>query len=198
MMRPDVDRVVAIHLAAFPGFFLTFLGRRFLQIFYSQVIALDEIALVAVASGRCIGFAVGSVSPGTFFQTLLRRRLLDFARSAVPAVLRRPTTALRVARALLKPSQARRDRGTATLLSLGVDPALQHEGTGRRLVLTFIDEARRRGAVRVDLTTDRDGNDRVNAFYRSLGFAVVREILTPEGRVMNEYERTLTAVPRAG
>lgn len=193
MTRADLERVVAIHLAAFPGFFLTFLGARFLRLFYEQVIALDEIRLVAVAGGRCVAFAVGSAAPGAFFRTLLRRRALAFARCALPAVLRRPTAAVRIARALLKPKQARRAAGTATLLSLSVDPPVQRAGIGRRLVHAFVDEARRRGATRVDLTTDRDDNEPTNGFYLSLGFTVARELVTPEGRILNEYELDLFA-----
>jgi hypothetical protein len=32
----------------------------------------------------------------------------------------------------------------------------------------------------------------VNRFYESLGFRVVREVVTPEHRVMNEYEIDLS------
>jgi len=39
----------------------------------------------------------------------------------------------------------------------------------------------------VDLTTDRDNNDKINRFYLSLGFACERTFVTPEGRTMNEY-----------
>lgn len=195
MTGEDVDRVVAIHQAAFPGFFLTFLGPRFLRLFYEEVVALGEIGCVAVLDGRCVGCAVGSASPGAFFRALLQRRLLAFAWSAIPAVLRRPAALLRVARALLKPAQARRAAGTATLLSLSVDPGVQRCGIGRRLVFAFVDEARRRGAALVDLSTDKHDNEPVNAFYRSLKFDVAREIVTPEGRVLNEYALVLDDQP---
>ena len=51
----------------------------------------------------------------------------------------------------------------------------------------FLEEARSRGCRRVFLTTDRDRNEAVNAFYQKLGFRVEREFQTPEGRAMNEY-----------
>jgi len=54
-------------------------------------------------------------------------------------------------------------------------------------VLRFLEEAKRRGCVRVSLTTDRENNDRVNRFYQTLGFAIGRQYETPEGRKMNEY-----------
>jgi len=45
----------------------------------------------------------------------------------------------------------------------------------------------RRDMRRVNLTTDKDNNDALNAFYRRLGFQLVRSFATPEGRWMNEY-----------
>ncbi len=191
MASADVSRAVEVHLAAFPDFFLSFLGPRFLALFYGEAIALGEIALVADLDGSLAGLVMGSVQPGRFFKALLRRRLVAFALAAAPRVLRRPSSALRVARALLKPSQAARGDGTATLMSLAVRPDAQGSGGGRALVLAFRDEAARRGARKVDLTTDKVGNARANAFYRSLGFVVAREIVTREGRVLNEYELDL-------
>jgi len=193
MKSEDLARVVKVHVTAFPGFFLSFLGPRFLSLFYGEAILLGEIALVADLRGEVVGLVMGSTRPGRFFRDLLRRRLLAFALASAPAVLRRPSVALRVARALLKPGAAAKVEGTSTLMSIAVDPSVQGVGAGKALVLGFIDEAARRGAVRVDLTTDKEGNDRTNSFYRSLGFSVAREIVTPERRVLNEYELDLPA-----
>jgi ribosomal protein S18 acetylase RimI-like enzyme len=159
-----------------------------LRLFYAEAVALGEICLVATSDGLVAGFVAGSAQPGGFFKKLIRRRALAFGLAALPAVLRRPSTAARVARALVKPKQAAKAAGIATLMSIGVDPATQGTGAGKALMLAFLDEARRRGATTVDLTTDKLENDRTNAFYLSLGFAVAREITTPEGRVLNEYE----------
>lgn len=191
MTMADVERVVGIHVVAFPGFFLSFLGPRFLRVFYAESVVLGEVAQVAEVDSRVVGFVMGSTDPGRFFKMLLRRRLLRFAWAAVPAVARRPAVAFRVARAVLKPREAAKQAGTATLMSIAVDPAAQGTGAGKALVLGFIDEAARRGAVKVDLTTDKVGNDGTNAFYRSLGFSVAREIVTPEKRILNEYELDL-------
>lgn len=184
----DVPKITEIHLAAFPGFFLSFLGARFLRLFYSEAVLLGEICLVATSGGAVVGFTMGSAQPGGFYGKLIKRRLFAFGLAALPAVLRKPSTALRVARALLKPKQAAKAAGIATLMSIGVDPAVQGTGAGKALVLAFFDEARRRGASVVDLTTDKVENERTNAFYRALGLVVAREIVTPEGRILNEYE----------
>ncbi len=193
MSAGDVSRAVELHLAAFEGFFLSFLGPRFLRVFYSSAVALGEIALVSEADGRVVGFVMGSTSPGRFFKQLLRTRLIAFALSAAPAVLRRPRIAARVARALVKPKDASKPPGVATLMSLGVDPTAQGLGAGKALVAAFLEDARSRGSTAVDLTTDKVDNERTNAFYRALGFRVAREIVTPERRTLNEYEIDLPA-----
>lgn len=191
MQLDDVAAVVGVHLRAFPGFFLSFLGPRFLAVLYRSAIEAGEIAIVA-DRGRITGLAMGTADPAAFFRKLLRKHAAAFAISALPAVLRRPSTALRVARALQKPHAVTR-RGAATLLSVAVDPAFQTGGQGRILVEAFIDECKRRGASRVDLTTDKHGNDRVNAFYSAMGFRVEGQTTTPEGRVMYEYVLDLTS-----
>ena len=194
MRTDDVPAVVAVHLAAFPGFFLSFLGPRFLSVLYKAAVENDEIALVALTEGKVAGLVMGSTEPGGFFGKLRRQRAIQFGYAALPSVLRRPASALRLARALRKPEQAEKIEGTATLMSLAVAPAAQTRGVGRLLVKAFVQRAAARGAVRVDLTTDKYDNESVNAFYRGLGFRVAREIQTPEGRILNEYELNVPAV----
>jgi len=62
----------------------------------------------------------------------------------------------------------------AGLFSIGVLPELQGTGAGKKLVHIFLQEAAKRGCKRVFLTTDRDNNELVNAFYEKLGFAIER------------------------
>jgi ribosomal protein S18 acetylase RimI-like enzyme len=188
-----VARIVDVHLAAFPGFFLSFLGPSFLRLFYAEAVAQGEICFVAMAEGAVAGFVMGSARPAGFFGKLVRRRLIAFGLAALPAVIRRPSAAKRVIRALLKPRQAARAPDVATLMSLAVAPTAQGLGAGKALALAFLDESERRGARVVDLTTDKFNNERTNQFYRALGFVVAREITTPEQRVLNEYEIRLSA-----
>lgn len=187
MQDADVPGVVDVHLAAFPGFFLSFLGPQFLRLFYREAVALKEIGLVATDGTTILGFVMGSAAPGRFFSLLLRRRALAFALAAAPALLKRPRAAIRLARALAKPAAATRPSGTASLLSLGVDPARQGSGLGKTLVRAFLAEARRRGIRSVDLTTDKVDNESTNRFYVGAGFRLARVITTPERRIMNEY-----------
>ncbi len=193
MLPRDIDGVVDVHLRAFQSFFLTSLGRAFLAVLYAAIIEFGEVALVSTSDGQVTGFAAGSVNPGSFYRRLLRAHLIDFGLAALPAVLRNPREALRVVRALGKPSVGSRPPGTATLLSLAVDPSVRGQRHGKHLVQSFIAECRSRGASDIDLMTDKYGNDAVNAFYAGLGFRIGREVTTPERRVLNEYTMDLRA-----
>jgi len=185
MSAADADAVTRVHLAAFPGFFLSFLGARFLRELYRAIVADEEgIAFVAVDGDRVAGFVAGSGSAG-FYRRAARRRWLRFGWASLGALLRRPSIARRLLRALYAPPSAASPG--ALLMSLAVDPSVQRGGAGKLLTRAFVDAALRRCAAAVVLTTDRVGNDAVNAFYRAQGFTVASELVTPEGRAMNEY-----------
>ena len=197
MAASDVPDVVRVHLTAFPGFFLSFLGPRFLTLYYEECVKQGEIACVAIVRSELAGFVMGSAHPAQFYSGLVKRRAMRFAAVALPAVIKQPRIALRVARALRKPREALRIDGTATLMSLGVAPDRHGQGIGSKLVAAFLAEARARGSSRVDLTTDQARNEETNEFYRRMGFVVEREITTPEGRVLNEYAIDLIPLARS-
>ena len=187
MVGDDVNDVVLIHRDAFPGFFLSFLGSRFLRELYRAVIDDGEgIAFVALSSGKVIGFVAGSGSAG-FYRRAAKRRWWRFALASSGALLRRPSIARRLLRALYAPPKTSSEG--ALLMSLAVDPRLHRTGAGKALVVAFVEAAAKRGANAIVLTTDRAGNDAVNAFYLGQGFIVAHEYVTPEGRPMNEYIR---------
>jgi hypothetical protein len=113
MVASDVPDVVRVHLTAFPGFFLSFLGPRFLSLYYDECVKQEEIASVAIVQGQLAGFVM-KCPAGAFYSGLVKRRALRFAAVALPAVIRQPRIALRVARAD-ETADARRIDGTATL-----------------------------------------------------------------------------------
>jgi ribosomal protein S18 acetylase RimI-like enzyme len=189
MAEADVPVVVEIHLRTFPGFFLSFLGPRFLTLLYRSIrTAPDGVALVA-ARGPVVGFAAGVTSQRAFFRRLVREQWWRFALAAAGAALRRPSTVPRLLRALRRPAESAEAAADAALLSIGVLPELEGSGIGSRLIESFVAEIGRRGAEALSLTTDRDDNDRVNRFYERHGFHVQRSYVTPEGRAILEYVR---------
>src|SRR4030067_3030950 len=107
MEREDIDRVVAVHLAGVPGFFLSFLGPRFLALYYSGVCSAPEgIAFVCLNSGgEPAGVVVGSTNPRGVYSRLLKRDWLRFSLASLDAICRKPSAVGRVARGLSPPSR---------------------------------------------------------------------------------------------
>jgi ribosomal protein S18 acetylase RimI-like enzyme len=187
--RGDSHTLARLHLAAFPGFFLSELGAPFLELYYRRL-AETPSALAVVAAdetGTPLGFVVGSADPRGFYRRLLMRDWLSFGIRALPTVLRHPARLRRILRAVRHPGTNPAGDGVAGLFSLAVDPAAQGRSVGRRLVKAFLDEAASRRVSSIYLTTDAHANDRVNQFYERCGFRLERAFTTPEGRVMNEY-----------
>ncbi len=191
----DVDEVVAVHISSFPGFFLSFLGSRFLSLFYSGICAAPEgICFVYLnEASRPAGFVAGSSNPSGFYSRLLKRCWFKFALASIGPILNKPSIIKRVARAMLLPSRNPVGEHVAGLFSIGVCPELQGAGAGKKLVQAFLNEAQNRGCKRVFLSTDRDNNEVVNQFYLDCGFIVERQYVTPEERRMNEFWITLPA-----
>jgi len=190
--KHHIDSVIAVHLAGFEGFFLSFLGPRFLRLYYEGIVDYpDGAGYVYLEGGRVVGFVCGVVGPSRFYRYLIRTRWWRFAMAALGATLRRPSIIPRLFRALSYPGQTPNCEDTATLTSIAVEPAMRGHGIGTKLITTFLEDMRARGVKRVDLTTDRHGNDQANAFYERQGFRCERTLITPEGREMNEYVTSL-------
>jgi len=185
----DVDMVVKLHLRAFPDFFLSFLGPRFLREFYLAFL-MDPVGMAFVARSEhdeVVGVIVGPLDPRGFFGRLLRRRWWAFALASAAALLRKPAIAPRLIRALGYRGEAPTDARRALLSSIAVDPSSQGAGIGRRLVECWLAEAKRRGAIGCCLTTDAQGNEAVNTFYRRVGWKLESTYTTPQGRIMDRY-----------
>lgn len=189
MRQEDIPLVVSVHLTSFPGFFLSFLGPRFLGLYYSQICASEDgIAFVQLdESGKIAGFVAGSSNPSGFYSRLLKRHWFGFAFASVGAIARRPAIISRLFRAVFHPGQNPIGKDVAGLYSIAILPELRGTGAGERLVRTFLSEAKRRECNKVFLTTDKMDNVAVNKFYLKLGFLLEKEFATPEGRIMNEY-----------
>jgi ribosomal protein S18 acetylase RimI-like enzyme len=193
-----VEAVVRVHMASFPGFFLTSLGPQFLRVLYSEILRSPncEAFVGRHVHGTVCGFVVGVTNQTVLYARLARKKWWAFALCVVRPAVRRPGIMLRLLRAFRRPAWSRAAAAEALLMSIGVAPDWAGHGVGRQLVEVFLDAMRRRGVPAVSLITDRDGNDRINRFYQSLGFRVARTHVSPEGRWMNEYLKDLAGPQR--
>lgn len=190
LSEADLDDVVSIHLKTFRGFFLTFLGSKFLYALYKYFLYdKNSICLIAESEGEVRGFAIGNNKPENLFRKMLKRRGIILFFLALKALLNDPKV---VSKRLLFALSYRGEapsgfKSPALLSSIGVVPSVKNQGIGSHLVMAFCWEAFIKGSDVVYLTTDKLKNDSVNSFYLKNGFHVLDELKHSDGRVMNRY-----------
>lgn len=195
MTPQDPALLARVHESAFPEFFLSTLGPRFLTEFYAGF--LDDPTAVAVvardAAGNPVGAAVGTTEPAGYYRRFLRRRLAGLAFASAVAAAHRPKAILRLARGAFYRGEAGDDNAPlgALLSSICTAPTTQNMGLGKRLLDEWEQQAKAKGAASAHLSTDADDNDSIHAFYRSSGWVLDHEYLTREGRRMNIYRKAL-------
>jgi ribosomal protein S18 acetylase RimI-like enzyme len=195
MRTEHIDDVVRVYLDSFPGFFLTFLGSRFLRVIYSEILKTPDDHLVFVAqdsSGTLVGFVIGVLRQSDFYARLARQCWFGCAVASLGAVIRRPRIIPRLFRALRYSKTSQAAAVQAVLMGIAVVPEMEGCGIGQRLATHFLMAMKQKNIDSVSLVSDRDANDRANRFYRRLGFQIARTYVTPEGRWMNEYVIHLT------
>ena len=190
----DVEAMIRLHKAAFPGFFLTSLGSPFLRLLYGGFVNTDSgICVVAENGEGLIGFAAGTTDPDSFFRTLLRKKGASFALAVIPGLLHNPVFVVRkcVGALFYRGEKPKGIPRAGLLSSLAVSPDASGKGVGQNLVKTFCNELSRRGVEAVYLTTDASDNDPVNRFYAKCGFHLVDAFERPGNRRMNKWARML-------
>ncbi len=186
--KQDLQSLVEVHQAAFPGHLMTVLGRAFLTRYYELAVdCKGSVILLAREglNGEVAGFAVGYTDPSEFYRRLVGARVRLGLSAALYAGCR-PWIWSRVAVAFRRARSASVDRlaQRAELASLAVLPDREGRGIGQALVRRLLSIAVEMGAREVALTTDADGNVRVVRFYQKLGFVVSKEMqVTPERKM---------------
>ena len=188
MELEDLSSVVKVHIKSFPGFFLSFLGPAFLSELYSSIVRDPfGIAYVYLMDGEIVGFVAGTAQADGFYRRMIRK-WWRFMFASIPRVVQHPRIIPRLFRALLIPQRTIPRNDAALLMSIAVMPQCQGGGVGKQMVKVFLNDAHARGLRTVELTTDQTNNDYANGFYQRLGFEILNSYITPEGRIMNEYE----------
>lgn len=191
LLPSDLDGIVDIHMITFPGFFLTSMGRGFVREYYRCVLEYPHrIGFVARHQERTIGFAIGFAVPQDFYAFYRARRgkLIPWI---MVAAIRRPLLIPRIIRNVKRVSAVESQDGDVELSSISVLPEHSGKGIARMLITCFIETAQTKGYRSIYLSTDADGNERVNAFYRKQGFQIEHKLLQGQ-RKMNLFRLFLT------
>ena len=183
-----INDIVSIHLNTFTGFFLTFMGRGFLNQMYRSYCNHDESGLlVAEEDGKAVGFLAYSGNFSGLYKYMIKTRLIPFGWYSVGAFFRRPSAFMHIIKAFLKPSEVKREEKYVELSSIGVNPTIKSKGVGSLL----IDELKKivdfNKFAYITLETDAVNNDGAIHFYEKNGFVRERMYETDEGRKMYEY-----------
>lgn len=168
----DIERIVAVHNAAFKDFFLTSLGRRFLALYYRSVMNHPRgVLLVSVNGEGVIGFCAGTMLSAGFNSSLIKSNFSAYAIEGMRLLFTNPASLWHLFKNISKEDSNVGDKGEyAELLSIGVDPNVQRNGAGKAMLLALEEEVKKRKGQQLSLTTDYNDNEKAIGFYRSLGY----------------------------
>jgi ribosomal protein S18 acetylase RimI-like enzyme len=194
LSQGHLEQVAALHEACFGGYYLTRLGPSFLRAMYGWYVDSPQaIAYVALdGRERVVGFVAGTTRAEDYHRSLFRRRGGALLGALVTRLVTSPADTVRLAweRKDLLPqalssmlargsggpleSPPGPEKGAASLVSIGVDPARRRSGIGRRLTDLFVRDAGQRGCLVVTLSV-REDNPGARLFYESMDWAKVSE-----------------------
>lgn len=183
-----INDIVTIHLNTFTGFFLTFMGRGFLNQMYTSYCDYEEAGLlVAEEDGKAIGFLAYSSNFSGLYKFMIKTRLIRFGWYSIGAFFRRPSAFMHIISAFLKPGEAKREEKYVELSSIGVDPNNKSKGIGSLLIDSLKRKVDFTKFAYINLETDAVDNEVAIHFYEKNGFVRKRMFETDEGRKMYEY-----------
>lgn len=183
-----VNDIVSIHIETFEGFFLTFMGRGFLNQMYQSYCEYDESGLlVAEKDGKPIGFLAFSGDFSGLYKFMLKTRFIQFGWYSMLAFFRRPSAFLHIMGAFFKPKEAERVEKYIELSSIGVCNRIKAKGVGSLLIEKLKSLVDFEKYKYITLETDALNNDAAIYFYEKNGFVKERLFETREGRKMYEY-----------
>jgi colanic acid biosynthesis glycosyl transferase WcaI len=188
----DAGSVADLHEKAFRDFFLTRLGSRFLQQFYKALVLRNDTICQGYwdDTNKLVGFFVANYSHKGFYKDLGKKNLFSFAKSSFYVFLLNPLLLVRLAKSFSANNQSIAINDYPYLMSICVSPEFQNEGLGKRMIQDLINLLRNRGFMGIYLTTDAEGNEATNAFYRKNDFTVAGEVYQGK-RKMNVYIKKL-------
>lgn len=189
----ESKELAAIHLKSFKDFFLSSLGKRFLNTYYTACLKSKETIVICAVDGNesLIGFSVGCIRSNGFHKRLIKQNFASFMLQGIVIFVSKPKAIIRLISNLGKNADKEDDGNHAELLSIGVLPNYKGQGIGKELIKRFEEEAIVRGCKDLALTTDFDQNNKVISFYKSTGYTIYNEFTTYPARKMYKFIKKL-------
>ena len=183
----DLKLVVGCHLEAFPSFFLSLLGPKFLSCFYKSFVAYEDAELlVALEENHIIGFAAYATEPKIFFSKIKREKGIELFWYALPALFKNPVV---VVKKLYRGIFYRGDQDSqiddaALLSSIGVSPMASGKRIGSKLLAEVESRVVQSGKNKLYLTTDLNDNTATLNFYGKNGYSEHSKFRQSDDRYM--------------
>ena len=187
----DFEELALLHIKTHPGYFLTFLGKRFLGLFYRELLKYPgNVIVVCRREGKIIGFHCGAKEPRKFYRLLFRRKWFIFGLYSIPALVKKPNIITRLFNARKHSKAMPEHLNDIEGFQLGVDPEQSERGLAKKINLCFVLEAKKVGCERLSFTSDV-GNVPANMLHKSCGFEIQSQYETREGRKMYKWSTNL-------
>lgn len=162
-----------IHSKAFPNFFLTSLGKNFLETYYLACLKSPVSYCLGAfdkESNQLLGFCLTALESNKFHFKLVKSNLLQFLKQGLIILSNSPYHLIRLFLNFTKKKNDKDDGNYSEILSIGVDNKFKRLGIGKQLILLTVSEMHKKDISKITLTTDQIGNDYVLQFYSNLGF----------------------------
>jgi ribosomal protein S18 acetylase RimI-like enzyme len=182
----DVSKIAEVHEKSFKDFFLTSLGKRFLETYYIASVKNNTSIGIGLfdSEGNLSGFATGTSKSANFHKTLLLKNSFLFFKSLLFVSLSRPKVLIRLVKNINKKSNKIDDKQYAELLSIAILPNLKGLGYGKLLLEEFEKKVMIHNVSKIALTTDFNDNDSVIKFYNKCGYNVYYDFVAYPNRHM--------------
>lgn len=192
LKKEDAAEITAIHILAFPGFFLTDLGKDVLCVFYSALIQDKSTIVFGVENDRkIIGFCVASTAPSGLYYRIFIKHFFNFLIPLTISFLKNLNFFKRMITSFASSNKLYVvSKYPSSLLSICVSPAYAGKGVGKILLKRLEKELILQKQLGYYLTTDAENNNATNQFYLSFGFKLY-DFYNQGNRLMNIYVKEL-------
>jgi ribosomal protein S18 acetylase RimI-like enzyme len=184
--KEEVHAISEIHLKAFEDFFLSELGKDFLFTYYDALRNNNRgILLGFYENENLLGFCAATTLSEGFNKYLVKSNFFSFSKIGLFLLFTRPKALLRLLKNFTKSDPSVSDDGRyAELLSIGVSPAAQGKGVGKKLLMALEEYLNDKNVSQLSLTTDYYDNEKTLNFYKGMGYDIMYDFVAYPDRRM--------------
>ena len=190
--KNDIKKIVTIHLNSFKDFFLSSLGKFFLETYYT-ILHKDKgtTFIGCYIDDELGGFcSIANISKG-FNQRIIKSNILAFLLVGIRLLLKKPGSIIRLIKNLDKNSSPNDKGDYSEILSIAVSEYNQGKGIGKKLLLHAEKILTKNKFYKLSLTTDFYNNENALNFYKKNGYKVFSDFYSYPNRKMYRLIKNL-------